>query len=324
MAIHSSLDQSTEDQTADDGGIAVETGVVAERIRDEDTTALNRFGRFKRSFRQFRKDQPLGMISGSIVVFLLLCAIFAAFIAPYSPTATQRGREFKLASPSWDHLFGTDHLGRDIFSRVLYGAQISLIVATATVIISTVIGTMLGAVSGYFGGKLDMVLQRIVDAIMSIPVLILALFIVSLLGSSITNVILALSIIYIPRFSRIARGEMLRIQSAEYVIAAEALGATPWRVIMRHGIPNLVAPIIILASLTFGQAIVAEAALSFLGVGAPITEPSWGQMLSVSRDYMTVAWWTVVFPGAALSLGVLAFNLLGDALRDHLDPKLVR
>ncbi len=294
------------------------------RVRDEDTTALNRWGRFKRSFRQFRKDQPLGMISGSIVLFLLLSAIFAALIAPYSPTATQRGREFKLVGPSMDHFFGTDHLGRDIFSRVLYGAQISLTVATATVIISTVLGTLLGAISGYFGGKLDMVLQRIVDAIMSIPVLILALFIVSLMGSSVTNVILALSIIYIPRFSRIARGEMLRVQSAEYVTAAEALGATPMRVVLRHGIPNIVAPIIILASLTFGQAIVAEAALSFLGVGAPITEPSWGQMLSISREYMTIAWWTVVFPGAALSLGVLAFNLLGDALRDHLDPKLVR
>ena len=169
-----------------------------------------------------------------------------------------------------------------------------------------------------------MVVQRIVDAVLSIPVLILALFIASLLGASITNVVLALSVIYIPRFSRIARGEMLRIRSAEYVTAAEALGAKPRRIIFKHGIPNLVAPIIVLASLTFGQAIVAEAALSFLGVGAPITEPSWGRMLSSSREYMTVAWWTVMFPGLALSIGVLAFNLFGDALRDHLDPKLVR
>ncbi len=300
------------------------TAAVGARVRDEDTTALGRWGRFKRSFAQFRKDQPLGMISLGIVVILLLAAIFAGIIAPFSPTEMQRGREFKLQGPSFEHLFGTDHLGRDIFSRVLYGSQISLIVATATVIISTVLGTLLGAISGYFGGKLDMVLQRIVDAVMSIPVLILALFIVSLLGASVTNVILALSIIYIPRFSRIARGEMLRVQSAEYVTAAEALGATPWRVILRHGIPNIVAPLIILASLTFGQAIIAEAALSFLGVGAPITEPSWGQMLSISRDYMTIAWWTVMFPGGVLSLAVLAFNLLGDALRDHLDPKLVR
>lgn len=320
MAIQTNPQQSdpAHDSSADDPAIA------PERIRDEDTTAVSRWGRFMRSFKQFRKDQPLGMISLAVVLFLLACALLAAFIAPYSPTEMQRGREFKLQGPSGDHLFGTDHLGRDIFSRVLYGAQISLIVATATVIISTTLGTLLGAVSGYLGGKVDMVIQRIVDAIMSIPVLILALFIVSLLGSSVVNVILALSIIYIPRFARIARGEMLRVQSAEYVTAAEALGAKPWRVISKHGIPNLLAPIIILASLTFGQAIVAEAALSFLGVGAPITEPSWGQMLSLSREYMTVAWWTVVFPGAALSLGVLAFNLLGDALRDHLDPKLVR
>ncbi len=299
---------------------------VHERIRDHDhdTIALGRVGRFRRSFRQFRKDHVLGMISAAIVLFLLGVAILAPLIATHDPSAVGRAVGSKLASPSLDHLFGTDQLGRDIFSRVVFGARISLVVATATVIISTVIGTLLGAVSGYFGGWVDMIVQRIVDAVMSIPAIILALFIVSLLGASISNVVLALSIIYIPRFARIARGEMLRIRGAEYVVAAEALGAPSGRVILKHGVPNLVAPIIILASLTFGQAIVAEAALSFLGVGAPITEPSWGQMLSSSRQFMTVAWWAVFFPGAALSLGVLAFNLLGDSLRDHLDPKLVR
>lgn len=291
---------------------------------DDDTVALTRVGRFRRSVRQFRRDHKLGVVSGAVVVFMILVAVFAPLVATNDPSAVGRAAGSRLAAPSLDHFFGTDHLGRDIFSRVVYGARISLIVATATVVISTIFGTLLGAVSGYFGGVVDMVLQRIVDAVMSIPVLILALFIVSLLGASIPNVVLALSIIYIPRFSRIARGEMLRIRSADYVVAAEALGAHSRRIILKHGIPNLVAPIIILASLTFGQAIVAEAALSFLGVGAPITDPSWGQMLSSSRQFMTVAWWSVVFPGAALSVGVLAFNLLGDALRDHLDPKLVR
>lgn len=289
-----------------------------------DRLARNRRARFSESFRQFRKDHLMGLIFGIIIVLLLLVAIAAPLIATHDPSAIGRTREAKLASPSASHLFGTDHLGRDIFSRVVYGARTSLIVATATVIISTIIGTLLGAASGYLGGWVDMIVQRIVDAVLSIPVLILALFIASLLGASIVNVVLALSIIYIPRFSRIARGEMLRIRSAEYVTAAEALGAKPRRIIFKHGVPNLVAPIIVLASLTFGQAIVAEAALSFLGVGAPITEPSWGRMLSVSREYMTVAWWTVMFPGLALSVGVLAFNLFGDALRDHLDPKLVR
>ncbi len=281
-----------------------------------------RLGRFLVSTKHFLSTQPLGVISAVVILILLLAAIFAPILANHDPS--ELGRRSQLDPPSADHFFGTDELGRDIFSRVLYGSRISLIVATFTVVVSTILGTMLGAVSGYFEGKIDMVLQRIVDAVMSIPVLILALFIVALMGSSVRNVVIALAVIYTPRFSRIARGEMLRVKNAEYVAAAEALGSKPWRVIRKHGIPNIVAPIIILASLTFGQAIVAEAALSFLGVGAPITEPSWGQMLSRGREYTRVAWWVVVFPGAALSLGVLAFNLLGDALRDHLDPKLVR
>ncbi|MCL4119550.1 UNVERIFIED_CONTAM: hypothetical protein GTU68_030892 [Idotea baltica] len=277
----------------------------------------------RRGLRQFRKEHPLGLIAGLIILLFIICALLAPLVATHDPSATGRRPGQKLASPSFTNFFGTDQLGRDIFSRVVYGSRISLIVATFTVLVSTVIGTLVGAVSGYLGGKVDMILQRIIDAIMSIPVLILALFIVSLLGSSVTNVVLALSIIYIPRFARIARGEMLRIRNAEYVTASRALGAGSWRIIRGHGIPNLVAPIIILASLTYGQAMIAEAALSFLGVGAPITEPSWGQMLSSSREFMTVAWWTVFFPGAALSAGVLAFNLFGDALRDYLDPKLV-
>lgn len=282
----------------------------------------SRWGRLVVSSKHFVASQPLGVVSAVVILILLIAAIFAPLIANHDPSAL--GRRSQLDSPSGANFFGTDELGRDVFSRVLYGSRISLIVATFTVVVSTVLGTLLGAVSGYFEGKVDMVLQRLVDAVMSIPVLILALFIVALLGSSVRNVVIALAVIYTPRFSRIARGEMLRVKNAEFVAAAEALGSKPWRVIRKHGIPNIVAPIIILASLTFGQAIVAEAALSFLGVGAPITEPSWGQMLSRGREYTRVAWWVVVFPGGALSLGVLAFNLLGDALRDHLDPKLVR
>lgn len=285
---------------------------------------LGRGARFRKALRQFRQEHPLGLLAGLIILFFIICAIAAPLIATHEPRALGREAGSKLASPSMDHFFGTDELGRDIFSRVVYGSRISLIVATLTVFFSTGLGTLIGAISGYLGGKVDMVLQRIIDAIMSIPVLILALFIVSLLGSSVTNVVLALSIIYVPRFARIARGEMLRIRHAEYVTASLALGAGSWRIIRRHGIPNLLAPIIILASLTFGQAIVAESALSFLGVGAPITDPSWGQMLARSRQFMTVAWWAVFFPGAALSAGVLAFNLFGDALRDYLDPKLIR
>lgn len=292
---------------------------MASAVTDVQTSA---WGRFSESTRHFVRTQPLGVVSAVIIIIMLLTAIFAPIMASQDPSLIT-GRD-KLQGPSSQYFFGTDELGRDIYSRVVYGARISLIVATFTVLVSTVVGTALGAVSGYVGGLVDLVIQRIVDAVMSIPVLILALFIVALLGSSIRNVVIALAVIYTPRFSRIARGEMLRVKNAEYVAAAEALGAKPLRLILQHGVPNILAPIIILASLTFGQAIVAEAALSFLGVGAPITEPSWGQMLSRGREYMRVAWWTVVFPGTALSLGVLALNLLGDALRDHLDPKLVR
>lgn len=285
--------------------------------------AVTGWQRFADSFGQFRRDHRMGLFFGVLIGLLILVAIAAPLVATHDPSTIPRPPS-KLAPPSTDHLFGTDQLGRDIFSRVVFGARTSLMVATGTVVISTVLGTLLGAVSGYLGGWVDMVIQRVVDAVLSIPALILALFIASLLGASIANVVLALSIIYVPRFSRISRGEMLRIRSAEYVTAAEALGARPRRIILKHGVPNLMAPIIVLASLTFGQAIVAESALSFLGVGAPITEPSWGRMLSTSREFMTVAWWTVVFPGLALSVGVLAFNLFGDALRDHLDPKLIR
>ena len=284
----------------------------------------SRWGRFWDSAKLFAKTHKLGLASALVIILMTLVAVFAPLVAPYDPVKTNRGPDARLGAPSSEHWFGTDELGRDVFSRVVYGARISLVVATFTVIISTVLGTVVGAVSGYFGGKVDSVLQRIVDAVMSIPVLILALFVVSLMGSSIRNVVMALSIVFTPRFARIARGEMLRIKTSDYITASHALGAKPWRVIRRHGMPNLLAPIIVLASLTFGQAMIAEAALSFLGVGAPITEPSWGQMLSRSREYLTIAWWTVVFPGLALSIAVLSYNLFGDSLRDHLDPKLVR
>jgi len=278
--------------------------------------------RLAASMKHFVSSQPLGTISGMIIILLLVASVAAPLLATHDPSAI--GRVSQLDAPSTANWFGTDELGRDIFSRVLFGSRVSLIVATFTVLFSTVFGTVFGAISGYFGGWIDMVTQRIVDAVMSIPVLILALFIAALLGGSVRNVVIALTVVYTPRFARVARGEMLRVKNAEYVTAAEALGASSWRTIRKHGIPNLLAPIIILSSLTFGQSIVAEAALSFLGVGAPVTEPSWGMMLSRGSEYTRVAWWGVVFPGGALSLGVLAFNLFGDALRDHLDPKLVR
>jgi peptide/nickel transport system permease protein len=289
---------------------------------DDDAMATSTWGRFRVGLRHFVRTQPLGLASALFIVLLALLAVFAGLVTSVSPTDQLRTEI--LDGPSWQRWFGTDDLGRDIFTRVVYGARTSLVVGTVTVFLSGFFGTVLGALSGYFGGKIDLALQRLVDAVMSIPVIILALFIVALLGGSRTNVILALAIVYTPRFSRVARGEMLRIKASDYIVAAEALGSKPLRTIRRHGLPNLLAPIIILGSLTFGQAIVAEAALSFLGLGVPPPEPSWGRMLADSRQLLQIGWWAVLFPGLAISITVLAFNLLGDAIRDHLDPKLVR
>lgn len=289
---------------------------------DDAASENSAWGRFKSSVRHFVRSQPLGVASLGFIVLLILLAIFADLITTHEPTFQNR-RDIKQG-PSGSFLFGTDHLGRDVFSRIIYGSRISLIVAGSVVFLSTALGVLIGGVSGYFGGWVDLILQRIIDAIMSIPVLVLALFIVALLGPSLRNLVLALVVVYTPRFTRIARGEMLRIRESDYVTAAEALGARPFRTILRHGVPNLMAPIIIMASLSFGNAIVAEAALSFLGLGVPPPNPSWGRMVADAKEWIRLFPWMLLFPGFAISLSVLAFNLFGDALRDHLDPKLVR
>lgn len=308
----------TTDPTTDDLPAEPTVGPPA----DDGSGGNTSWARFKASVRHFVRSQPLGVASFAFILLLVLLAIFADLITAYEPTAQNR-RDIKVG-PNGSFPFGTDHLGRDMFSRIIYGSRISLIVAGSVVSLSTAIGVLVGGVSGYFGGWVDLVLQRIVDAIMSIPVLVLALFIVALLGPSLPNLVLALVVVYTPRFTRIARGEMLRIRESDYVTAAEALGAKPARTILRHGVPNLMAPIIIMASLSFGNAIVAEAALSFLGLGVPPPNPSWGRMVADAKEWIRLFPWMLLFPGIAISLSVLAFNLFGDALRDHLDPKLVR
>lgn len=276
--------------------------------------------KFIRDCKRFMTTQKIGSISIFFILIIVLFAVFAPVIAPYDPTA--QNRDAFLAAPSAANLMGTDDLGRDVFSRIVYGSRISLVVGLASVVISLIIGVLVGLVSGYFGGKIDMFIQRIMDAIMAVPALILALFIAALLGPSIQNVIIALVVIEIPRFARIVRGEMLRIKEMNFVEASKSIGSSPFRIIWKHGLPNTLAPIIVLASLTFGQAIIAEASLSFLGIGTPPPNSSWGLMLSNASRYMESAPWLVIFPGLALSFSVLSFNLLGDALRDFLDPKL--
>ena len=272
--------------------------------------------------RRFVKTQPLGVVALLLILGFIVVALFAPFFAPHNPV-TQNRQDF-LVGPRAGFLFGTDDLGRDVLSRIIHGSRISLYVGTVTMVVSFIVGGVIGISAGYIGGVVDSICQAIIDAILSVPPLVLALFISALLGPSVRNVVFALTILQVPRFARIARGEMLRIKSLDYVEAVSALGGGPLRIMLLHGLPNMLPSLIVVSSLGFGGAIIAEASLSFLGVGTPPPNPSWGLMLSGGTSYISIAPWLVIFPGLAISLAVLAFNLFGDDVRDFLDPKLVR
>ena len=276
-----------------------------------------------RSLWTVMKRKPLGMISAGLILILVLTAIFANVLAPYDPLAAQP--EIRLAPPSWAHPFGTDDIGRDVLSRVIFGSRISLWVGLLAVGIGTSVGMVVGLVSGYWEGRLDLILQRLMDALMTIPGLILALAIVSVLRPSTTNAMLAIAMVIIPGNSRVVRGAVLSAKQNRFVEAAQAIGCRDYRIIASHILPNVTAPILILASIWLGNAILIEASLSFLGVGTQPPDPSWGLMLSsTGRAFMEQAPWLAVFPGAAISLAVFGFNLFGDTLRDAWDPKLRR
>ena len=269
------------------------------------------------------KRKPLGMASAALLLLLVFTAIFADVLAPYDPLATQP--EIRLAPPSWAHPFGTDDIGRDVLSRVIYGSRISLWVGLLAVGIGTLAGMIIGLVSGYWEGRLDLVLQRVMDAVQTIPGLILALAIVSVLRPSTTNAMLAIAVVIIPGNSRIVRGAVLSAKQNRFVEAAQAIGCRDLRIIATHILPNVTAPILIIASIWLGNAILIEASLSFLGVGTQPPTPSWGLMLSsTGRAFMEQAPWLAIFPGLAISLAVFGFNLFGDTLRDAWDPKLRR
>ena len=269
------------------------------------------------------RRNPLGVASAGIIVLLALTATFADVVAPYDPLAPQP--EIRLSAPSRAHPFGTDDIGRDVLSRVIYGSRISLWVGLLAVGIGTIVGMLIGLVSGYWEGRLDMMLQRVMDAVQAIPGLLLALAIVSVLRPSTTNAMIAIAIVIIPGNSRIVRGAVLSAKQNRYVEAAQAMGCRHQRIILRHILPNVTARILIIASIWFGNAILIEASLSFLGVGTQPPEPSWGLMLSTTgRAFFEQAPWLAVFPGLAISLAVLGFNLFGDTLRDAWDPKLRR
>ena len=270
---------------------------------------------------RFCRKKPLGAIGGFLMLVILLTAVFANQLQTHDPIATDAAST--LARPSEDHLLGTDHLGRDIYSRIVHGARVSLIVGIGSTLLGSVLGGVIGLLSGYAGGKTDLIAQRLLDILQGLPLLVLALVMSASLGPSIQNVIIAISIPIVPRASRVIRASVLSIREMQYIEAARALGLTHLRIAFRHVLPNTVGPFIVLVTAQLGAAILVEAALSFLGLGVPEPYPSWGRMLSVSAaEYAQKAPHLVLFPGLAISLAVFGSNLFGDALRDKLDPRL--
>ncbi len=263
---------------------------------------------------------PVGAAAGVVCILLILLAIFAPVIAPHAPDRVGFPR---LQAPSGAHPFGTDNLFRDMFSRIIVGSRISLGVGFAAVAVGTLLGVFFGLTSGYVGGWADLGVNRALDTVMAFPPLVLAIFFLSIFRPTFFTVSLAIGIIITPTTARIVRGAVLSVRNLQYVEAAHSLGAGHSRLMLRHILPNVVAPIIVIASIQIGNAILAEAALSFLSLGiATDANPSWGKMLQDTRSVWQQAWWTSVMPGAAISVAVLAFNLFGDALRDVLDPRL--
>ncbi|KOF10257.1 D-ala-D-ala transporter subunit [Planococcus glaciei] len=264
-------------------------------------------------------SSPLTVLGLVIVLIIIVSAIFAPAIATHSPTEVDLLS--KLEAPSGEHYFGTDEVGRDIFSRIVYGTRISLRIGLLVVLISFPIGTILGAIAGYIGGRVDQIIMRITDIFLSFPGIILAMSIAAALGPSIENVMLALAATWWPWYTRIVRSSVLSIKHSEFIEASRALGANPFRILFKEIIPNSIAPATIQASLDLGFVILSAAGLSFIGLGAQPPSPEWGAMLSNSREILREAWWAATFPGIAILLTVLGFNLLGDGLNDVMDPK---
>lgn len=274
--------------------------------------------RRRRVLRAMR--QPAIMAGAVLLVFFVVTALLAPVLSPAEPLAQNVGNG--LRPPSMGNLLGTDKLGRDILSRMLYGARISLGVGLAVVAIAGGIGTLLGLVAGYVGGWADEVLMRITDIFFAFPALILSMAIAGALGPSLRNALLAISAVTWPVYARLIRGQMLSLKQSEFVVAAKALGVPEWRIVLRHLLPNTLAPLLVQASFDMGAAITAVAGLSFIGFGAQPPTPEWGVMISEGRNYLATQWWLATFPAIAILLVVGSFNLLGDGLRDALDPRL--
>ncbi len=270
---------------------------------------------------RFVRKKPLGAAGGFLVAVLVLTAALAEVLATHDPITTDSAHT--LAPPGTDFWLGTDNLGRDLYSRVVHGSRISLVVGLASTLLGAVVGGLGGLLTGYIGGKVDLVGQRFMDVMQGLPILVLALVMTAALGPSLTNVIIAISVPIVPRAGRVIRASVLAIREFPYIESARALGAGHVRIAFRHILPNTIGPFIVLITAQLGGAILVEAALSFLGLGIPEPYPSWGRMLSIAAaEYAQMAPWLVIWPGLAISLAVFGTNLLGDALRDTLDPRL--
>jgi peptide/nickel transport system permease protein len=276
-------------------------------------------GWLRSGIRNSRKN-PVGALAGFFCVLLIILAVLGPQISPYDANDISFER---LTAPSRDHPFGVDHLSRDLFSRIIVGAKNSLGIAFTAIAVSTVIGIVLGVTSGYFGSTLDLGVSRFIDVMLAYPPLVFVIFMVAIFGREFATIAVGIGLILAPGTTRIVRSATIGVRNLAYIEAARSLGATDMRIMFRHVLPNVAAPIIVIASVNIGLAILIEAAVSFLGQGVSSpTNPSWGRMLQETRQYWQTSWWTMIFPGAAITFAVLAFNIFGDALRDWLDPRL--
>lgn len=275
-----------------------------------------------RRVRRWMRHNPMLSAGLITVVGLVLVALFAELLAPYPGDASVATHPFNvLQSPSWLHPFGTDQVGRDILSRVMYGARISPLIAVTVLVIATVVGVPLGLVAGYFGGIVDDVIMRVTDIFLAVPALLLALALSSVLSPTIGSTIAAISVTWWPWYARLVRGEAASIRGRRYIESCQALGIPRWRILWRHVLPNATTPVLVQMSLDFGTVILTASALSFLGLGVQDPSPDWGLMVSEGQAYFLTNWWLVTFPGLAILITALAFNILGDGLRDRLDPR---
>lgn len=272
-----------------------------------------------RRVAHFASNNVLFVLGGVLFAVIVLAAIFAPLIAPFDPIEIVFLD--KLKSPSFTHLMGTNELGQDIFSQVLYGARTSLLVGLVVISLAIAIGVPIGLLAGYYGGRVDTALMRVTDVFLAFPPLLLPIAITAALGTGLFNAVIALAVSWFPWYARIVRGAVMRVKNELYISAARAMGVSNWRIMLRHALPNSTTPIIVQGSMDFGYAILAAASLSFIGIGAQPPTPEWGLMAALSRTRFIDNWWTVAFPGLAIFVTVLAVNLIGDGIRDILDPK---